>query len=152
MPVAVAGPVRPPEIVDISEMRQAPLVMAGILAVALVIGLAMAIGVSVRDRRHELAMLRALGFRGRDLGATVRWQAVASMFVGLLLGIPLGIVAGQLAWRRFALQLGLSGGTDIPWLELVVVAAGAVILALAAAALPGRAAGRIAPAEALRTM
>ncbi len=151
VPVPVAGPVRPPEIVDVDEMRQAPIVMAGILALALVVGLALAIGVSVRDRRRELAMLRVLGFRGRDLDATVRWQAVASMLVGLLVGIPLGIVAGQLAWRRFALQVGLSAGTDIPWLELGAVAAAALVLALAAATLPGRAAGRIAPGEALRT-
>ena len=143
---------RPPEIVDITEMRQAPLVAAGALAAALVVGLAMAIGVSVRDRRHDLAVLRALGFSTRDLGSTVRWQAVASMLVGLLLGIPIGIVAGRLAWGRFAVQLGLTDGTGIPWLELVVVVLAALLLAVVAATVPGRAAARIPVAETLRAL
>ena len=152
VPVSVVGPVRPSEIVDITEMRQAPLVVAGVLAAALVVGLAMAIGVSVRDRRRDLAILRALGFSGRDLGSTVRWQAVTSMLIGLVIGIPLGIVAGRLAWDRFALQLGLAPGADIPWVEMGVVVLAALVLAVVTATLPGRAASRIAPAEALRTV
>jgi hypothetical protein len=143
--------VRPPEIVNIREMRGAPLLLAAILAAALSIGLAMAISVSVRERRRDLAILQALGFGSRSLGAAVRWQAVATIVVGLVAGVPLGIVAGRFAWRQFANELGLVPRANIPVVWLIVVAAGAVVLALAAAHRPGRNAARLSPAEVLRT-
>jgi hypothetical protein len=150
-PIVLEAPVRPPEIVNIREMRGAPLVLAAILASALAIGLAMAISSSVRDRRRDLAILRALGLGSRDLGSAVRWQAVATIAVGLAVGIPLGVVDGRFAWRRFADELGLVPRAQIPLGWVLLVVAIGVVLALAAAQRPGRSAARVSPAEVLRT-
>ncbi len=145
----LASPVRPPEIVNADSMRVAPLVLGGLLGLGLMIGLALSIGVSVRDRRRELAILRALGFSRRDLRATVAWQALATITVGLVVGLPLGVVAGRLAWKTFSGQLGVSPRADIPLVWLVVVLFAAVVLALLAAAPPARAAARVAPNDVL---
>ncbi|MCU1457922.1 MAG: hypothetical protein JWL73_2014 [Actinomycetia bacterium] len=148
-PYTYAGPVRPPEIVNAGSMRTVPLALGGVLGLGLMTGLTLFVGTSVRDRRRELAVLRALGFSRRELRATVAWQAATTVGVGLVIGIPVGAVAGRFAWRAFADQLGVVPHADIPFLWLTGVAVGALALALLAAAPPARAATRIKPSTAL---
>ncbi|MEO6571847.1 MAG: FtsX-like permease family protein [Ilumatobacteraceae bacterium] len=143
--------VRPPEIVNIREMRGAPLLLSAILALSLAIGMAVAISVSVRERRRDLAVLRALGLGDRALKATVHWQALTTIAVGLLVGIPVGIAGGNFAWRQFAEEVGLVPNAHVPNGWLLVVAAGGVVVALGAAYLPARSAARLSPATSLRT-
>ena len=109
-----ADAVRPPEIVDADRMRAVPLLAGALLVLAAVIGLALAVVVSVRGRRRELAVLRALGFTGRQLRTSVRVQAVVTMAVALACGIPVGIALGRVAWRAFADQLGVAAGPVVP--------------------------------------
>jgi hypothetical protein len=68
----------------------------------------------------------------------------------LIIGIPLGVLCGRLAWRIFARQLGIPPVIDVPHL-LAVIAPVAVALAVALAALPGESAARARPAEILRS-
>ena len=122
-PVTHSDPVRSPEIVNVSELRVAPLVLGGVLLASLALGLWLAVTLSVRDRRRELAVLRALGFAGRDVRGSVRWQGMTLVAVGIVLGIPLGIIGGRAAWRFFADQLGVIPRTSVPlsWLALEVL-------------------------------
>jgi hypothetical protein len=145
------GPVRPPEIVDAGRLRAVPLLAGALLVAAAVVGLSLAVAVSVRGRRRELAILRTLGFTGRQMRDSVRVQALATMVVALAAGIPVGVALGRLAWRAFADQLGVAAGPVVPlgWIA-VTVAAGAGV-ALLAAALPARAAARVRPATVLRS-
>ena len=148
-PVTHDDPVRSPEIVNVSELRVAPLALGGVLLASLALGLWLAVTLSVRDRRRELAVLRALGFAGRDVRGSVRWQGMTLVAVGIVLGIPLGIVGGRAAWRFFADQLGVIPRTSVPlsWLALeVLLTAG---LGWLAVALPARAAARVSPTEEL---
>ena len=136
---------------NVSDIRGTPLLLGAALAVALVVGLGLAITASVRDRRRELAVLRALGFTTRGLYATVVTQAIVMITVGLVVGVPLGILAGQVGWRAFAERLGVVPRADLPVFWLAVVVATGLALALLAAAAPARAAARIAPSAALRS-
>jgi FtsX-like permease family len=146
-PLTYTRPVRSAEIVNVSELRSAPLFLGAVLGLALFGGLALAIVVSVRDRQRELVTLRALGFRDAQLRASVRWQACAMMTVGLLIGVPLGIVGGRLAWRAFADQLGIAMAAESPlWIVLATIG-GAMLLALIAAAVPARSATRTSHAR-----
>ena len=141
-PLTYVHPVRSPEIVNASELRSAPLYLGGALGLALFGRLVLSIVVSVRDRQGELVVLRALGFGDADLRASVRWQACAMMAVGLLLGVPLGVVCGRQAWRAFADQLGVSLTVESPISIVVATIVGAMVLALIAAAIPARSATR----------
>jgi hypothetical protein len=145
------APVRPPEIVDAGHLRAVPLLAGILLVAAAVVGLALAVVVSVRGRRRELAILRALGFTGRQLRTSVRVQAVATMAVALAVGLPVGVALGRLAWQAFADQLGVAAGPVVPVGSIAVTVVGALAVALVAAALPARAASRIDPATTLRT-
>jgi hypothetical protein len=150
-PFTYAGPVRSAEIVNVSELRSVPLVLGSVLGIALLVGLTASIVISVRDRRRELAILRALGYNDRDLRATVRWQAGAMMAVGVVVGIPVGVIVGRFAWRAFANQLGVVPRADSPIALLAITAVLAIVLALVASIAPGRTAARMSPVEALRS-
>ncbi len=83
--------------------------------------------------------------------ATVGWQATALSAGGLVVGIPLGLVAGVLAWRLVADGLGVSTAATVPMLGLVLIVPAAILLANLVAAVPARWAARTQPAVALRT-
>ena len=143
-------PVRPTEIVNVRSMRAAPLLVGGLLAGSAVVGLAVAILVSVRARRRELAILRALGFTGRQVRTSVRVQAVATIAAALAVGVPLGVAVGRVAWRAFAFRLGVAADPSTPLWWIVAMVAGSVALAVAVSVFPARVASRIDPATALR--
>lgn len=149
-PYTYTRPVRPPEIVDVTAMRAAPLVVGGLLATALALGLALSMAVSVRDRRRELAILRALGFSDRQMRSTVRWQATSAIAVGLAAGVPLGILFGRWSWQAFAQRLGVVSRPEVPIGWLIVVTVIAMVVTQCAAAVPARASARVTPSETLR--
>ena len=101
-PFVYAESVRPATVANVAAMRAVPIALAGVLALTMAIGLTLAIAVATRARRRELAVLRALGCVGRQLRASVRWQALTVVGVGLLLGVPLGLATGRLAYGAFA--------------------------------------------------
>ncbi len=146
-PVTHIDPVRPPEIVDAADLQRAPLVLGGALLASLALALGLAIGLSVRDRRNELGVLRAVGFSDWDLRASIRIQGLALLSAGLVAGIPLGVVGGRAAWRFFADRLGVVPSTTVPLSWLLAEVAVTLALAAMAVALPARAAARVRPAE-----
>ena len=151
LPTDYRTPVRPAEIVSVRSMRAAPLLVGGLLAGSAVVGLAVAILVSIRSRRRELAILRALGFTGRQVRTSIRVQAVATMVAALAIGVPLGVALGRVAWRAFAFRLGVAADPSTPLWWIAATVAGSVALAAAVAIFPARLAARINPAAALRT-
>ena len=108
---------------------------------------------SVRRRRRDLAILKALGFLRSQVAATIAWQATTFAVVALGLGIPLGVAAGRWGWRLTASQLGV----DLVWVvprfsARTAGAAGSVLAAnLVAPPIPGWTAGHLRPATALRS-
>lgn len=146
-----AAPVQPPEIINAESMRAVPLLVGVLLMATAVTGLVVAVAVSVRARRRELAILRALGFIDRQLRTSVRVQSVATMVGALVIGVPLGIAVGRFVWRLFAIELGVVTETSMsaPW--IVGTVAGALVVSIVAAAVPARVAARTHPAVALRS-
>ncbi|HEY2331943.1 MAG TPA: FtsX-like permease family protein [Acidimicrobiales bacterium] len=145
----LAGPIRPAEIIDARSMRVSPLLVGGLLVAGATIGLAIGIAMSVRARRRDLGVLRVLGFTGRQLRGSVLVQAVASVAGGVVVGVPVGVVVGRLAWQGFASRLGVVTEPSTPVLWIAVTAVGAIVVALAAAALPARSAARSNPSSLL---
>ena len=134
-----------------SQMGGQPLALALGLAAAAVLSLAITVLADVRRRRRELALLKALGMTRRQVRAIVAWQTSITLSIAVLTGIPLGIVAGRLAWRAFAGSLGVAPVTVVP---ILLAAVGAAVLLIAGNALtsvPGTIAARTSPSIALRT-
>ena len=133
-----------------SQMGGQPLALALGLAAAAVLSLAVTVLADVRRRRRELALLKALGMTRRQVRAIVAWQTSITLGIAVLIGIPLGIVAGRLAWRAFAGSLGVAPVTVVPALIAVVGAAALLIAGNVLTSAPGAIAARTSPSIALR--
>jgi hypothetical protein len=70
--------------------------------------------------------------------------------VGLVVGVPVGIAVGRLAWRWLADGFPIAYVPPAALLAIAAVAAIAIAVANVLAAGPAHAATRIRPAEALR--
>jgi putative ABC transport system permease protein len=136
--------------VKFGQVQDLPLLLGLCLGVLALLTIAHLLLTSVRRRRRDLEVPRDISFTPRQIQATVAWQAAALAAVALIIGIPAGIVCGQLAWRIFAGQLCIPPVLDIPFLALAIVVAAALALAIAVAAVPSASAARARPAEVLR--
>jgi hypothetical protein len=148
--VTVIGVQYPAEIENYRTIGDTPLILAGGLAVSAVVALGLTLVASVRRRRRDLALLKSLGFTERQLTATVAWQATVIAVIGVVAGIPLGIALGRWLWIIFAHEIYAVPVATVPVLPLVLVGLGALVLANAVAALPGRYAARTPTALVLR--
>jgi hypothetical protein len=142
---------RPGDIEAYAAIRDTPLVLGAVLTLLAVGTLAHVLLTGVRRRRRDLAVLKTLGLVRSQLLRVVAWQASALAGAALLVGLPLGVLAGRWAWALFAGSAGVSSAADVP-VALVLVAI-PVTLALAnlIAAGPGWDAARVRPAAVLRT-
>jgi len=96
-------------------------------------------------------LLKVLGFTRRQLGATVRWQAGSTVLVGLVIGVPLGVITGRVLWRAFAGQLAVVSQPSTPYVAILAVSVLAVVVALIAAAIPAQVARRVKAATVLHS-
>ena len=126
----------------------------GFLGLGLLVGVA-ALGVisarAVVERRQQIGVMRAIGFRGRSVQVAFLLEssfvALTAIVVGTLLGLLLAwnIIRDQQAqpsWEGLELV--------VPWLNLLVIFAVVYLVAIAATLAPAIRASRIRPAEALR--
>jgi ABC-type antimicrobial peptide transport system permease subunit len=101
--------------------------------------------------RNERSVLSALGFTPRQRRLVIAAQATAIACVALVLGIPLGAIAGRVVWSMIAGSMGVATGAAFP-LGLLAVGTPTVIVVLnLIGAIPARSAGRLRVADALRS-
>jgi hypothetical protein len=148
--VQVAGPQHPGQIVDYKAMGQTPAALAAALGLGAVSALGLTLAASVRRRRRDLALLKALGFTRRQLAVAVTWQASVSVVIGTAVGIPIGLVLGRWLWTLFAEELYAVPRPSVPTLSVVAVGLGALVMANLVALIPARHAARVPTALVLR--
>jgi ABC-type lipoprotein release transport system permease subunit len=144
------GPMVSVEVGRLGEIDWFPLTLAALLTSLALLAVGHALVTSVRRRRHDLAVLKTLGFERRQVRAAVAWEATALAVVGVLVGLPIGVVVGGRAWMLLADDLGVASSWSVPAWAVVGVVAGALVLVNAVAWFPARAAARTRPAIALR--
>jgi ABC-type antimicrobial peptide transport system permease subunit len=106
--------------------------------------------VSVSRRRREMGLLKTLGFVNRQIVASVAWQATALVAVGIVVGVPLGIVLGREVWDAFANNLGVVPVPVVRPLLLAAIVLGTLVVANLLAMAPAFAARRPKPQQLLR--
>jgi putative ABC transport system permease protein len=146
----VADPEQPTELINFGESVSFPLLFGVALSLFGAATLVHLLLVSVHRRRAEAGLLKVLGFVRRQVAAVISWQATAIILVGVVAGVPLGIVAGKVAWRLFATSFGVVPVAVVQAVPLVLLAAIALAAANLLAVLPALLAGRARPADLLR--
>lgn len=144
-------PFEPPRLRNMREVGAIPLVLAGFLALLAAAAVGHSLAVSVRARRRDIAVLRALGLLRGQVRTIVAVQAGVTVAIGLIVGMPVGVAAGRWAWSLIAGGLGVLDRPVVAWAAYLATVVAALVVANVVAALPARAAARLRPAEILRT-
>src|SRR5215204_1522906 len=126
----------------------------GFMGLGLIVGIA-ALGVisarAVVERRHQIGILRALGFRRRMIQVSFLIEssfiALTAIVVGTLLALIIAVniiddVGSQSSWNDLAIV--------VPWVNLAIIFGTVYAAALLATLGPAVRASRVYPAEALR--
>jgi hypothetical protein len=145
------GPTEPVEITRLRQTDWFPVALAVLLAFLAFAALSHTLVTGTRRRRRELAILKTLGFKQRQVRGAVESQATALAIAGLLIGIPVGLLAGTSIWRSVANSVGVRNSPVIPVWVLLVLIASALLAVNAVAYLPARIASRVQPTRALRS-
>ena len=123
--------------------------LEGFLGLGLVVGIA-GLGIisirSVAERRQEIGILRALGFRRRMILAVFLLENSYISLLGIMIGILLGVNVGY----AFAVSPNSGLGFVVPWQQLLEIVGLAYGLSMLATYSSARRASRIPPAEAIR--
>jgi ABC-type lipoprotein release transport system permease subunit len=147
----VAGPATPTDLLNFGQVQDLPQVLGIGLAVVALLTITHLLMTSVRRRRRDFAILRALGFTSRQVRGTLCWQALTLAGIALLIGVPAGIACGRLCWQVFAYQLGITPVVAVPLAALSIMAASWLAAAAVIAVLPGEAATRNRAARVLNS-
>jgi ABC-type lipoprotein release transport system permease subunit len=143
--------IAPTALVNFGEAVNFPLIFGAMLAVFGAATLVHLLVVSVSRRRREFGLLKALGFVNGQVAATVAWQATTVAMVGIVIGVPLGILIGRVTWSAFASNLGFVPVSIVQGWLLAALIAGILVAANLLAALPALAARRFQAGQLLRT-
>ena len=131
-------------------------VLGAMAAMLLLVGLVSVVNTtasSVRERRRDLGILKAIGYTPRQAVGSVLTGALALTAIALLAGIPLGLwvsatissqMGNELGWGPRLLEM-----PPVTWVLAVVPITLAAVLATAA--IPASLAARLRVNEALRT-
>ena len=149
IPFEVTPP--PPVMGSIRDIAVLPLALSAFLALLAIAAVGHALSIAVRRRRHELAVLRALGLTRGQSRLIIVTQATLLAIIGLLFGIPLGIVLGRVLWRAAAGMTPLAYHVPAALWALVLIIPAALVVANLLATWPSHRAARLRPGEVLRT-
>jgi FtsX-like permease family len=141
----------PVELTNLRNVRTLPVVLAAFLALLAIAASWHVLMTSTRVRRREFAILRSLGFTRRGMRAVLSAQATTIGAVGLLIGIPVGLVVGRLAWSVVTGRVPLENVPPWPAIGLALILPSVILIANVVALWPGRRVARLRPAHVLRT-
>ncbi len=121
------------------------------LALGLIIGVS-GLGIitvrSIRERRLEIGMMRAIGYTRRMVVMNFALESAFISLLGITIGTLLGISIGYTVYLEAFEELGYD--FVIPWAEIAVVGAGAFLATLLCVLPAARGASKVTPAEVLR--
>ena len=141
----------PPIIQAVKDVAVLPLALSAFLAVLAVGAVGHALSIAVSRRRHDLAVLRALGLTRWQSRLVIGTQATLLAIIGLAFGIPLGLALGRILWHAAANTMPLAYNTPWTLLALLLIVPVALVAANLLATWPARRAARLRTGQILRT-
>jgi hypothetical protein len=143
---------QPPDLItQLDRLRPVLTALAAFLGALGLIALVHFLALSARERRGDIGVLKALGFVRGQVRSIVRGQGMTVAVIGLIVGLPVGILTGRSAWLVTVDQLEIVDTPVSPVATAAAIVAVAVCGAAAVSTAIGWWAARAGPAEALRT-
>lgn len=129
----VIAPFENTSITNLRGVRGFPWFVGAFFALVALTTIAHGILRSVAVRRREFAELAALGLTRRDRRRVVAAQGLTVAVVAAVLGLVLGVVAGQWGWSLLAGALGVVDEAAVPLSRLAAVAVATLAVCLVTA-------------------
>jgi hypothetical protein len=148
--LGLTPPAPPQALLEVRDVAVLPFALGAFLALLALGAVGHALATAVRRRRHELAVLRALGVTRLQSRLVVTTQASLLAAIGLVFGVPFGIVLGRVTWRLVAHATPLFYHPPLAVIALALVVPMALLVANLLAAWPGHRAARLHSAQILR--
>jgi ABC-type lipoprotein release transport system permease subunit len=143
-------PEPPSPLGELRQVRRLPVFLAGFMAVLALGAVGHALATAVRRRRHDVAVLRAVGMTRTQSRGVVVTQASVLALVGLLVGVPLGVALGRTVWRYVADTMPLFYVPPVALLALLLIVPVALLAANLLAAWPSHRAASMRVGHVLR--
>jgi FtsX-like permease family len=140
-----------PEVQVIRDLELLPLALSAFLALLAIGAVGHALSIAVNRRRHDLAVLRALGMTRLQTRMVVATQASLLAVIGLVFGVPLGLALGRSIWRVVAGFTPIAYHPPLAVWALLLIGPIALLAANTLAAWPEHHATRLHTGQALRT-
>ena len=150
-PVPTIRAVRPTNLSSLARIRSLPALLVGLLGVTALVTLIGTLASSIRRRRREIGLLRAIGLRRRQVTASLLWEATSIIAAAVVVGGPLGAAIGRVTWAAFAAASGLATDAIWPAPRLLLGVLALFLVADVVVLLAARSVGRDHPAVALRS-
>ena len=140
-----------------STLKTRNIIMYTVVSAVLIVaafGIYNVISTVVLEKQRDIAILKSIGFRARDIRRIFLIQGILLGLAGSVLGLPLG--AG-LMLGLMQIRLKFPGSSDLVplpidwnWLQFAIAGAFAMAAALCAGLLPARKAASVQPVDILR--
>ncbi|HET7487036.1 MAG TPA: FtsX-like permease family protein [Acidimicrobiales bacterium] len=112
--------------------RLAFYVITGLVLVVGLLNLVASTLLGIRERMRDIGILKTVGFTPRQLAGSVATGAGATALAAVLVGVPVGLLAGRVMVDGVGTGSGLGPGWGSSPAGLAVVAAGVALVALGA--------------------
>lgn len=143
-------PMIPYQLMLIRDVQVLPIALGAFLGVLAMGAVGHALATGVRRRRHDVAVLRAVGMTPWQSRAVVITQASLLALIGVLVGVPIGFVLGRSLWRMVADLMPFAYAPPAVLMAVLLCLPIAVLLANLLAAWPGHRAARLQVGHTLR--
>jgi len=105
---------------------------------------------SVVERTPEIGILRALGFKRKNIRNAFLIEILFVASIGVIIGIASGVLVAHEIFNIIVSDFGQGMAFEIPWVKIATVVAIAYIATIICTIIPANNAAKISPAEALR--
>jgi len=122
------------------------LLLAALIAA---LGVTNTLGMNLSRRAFEIAVLRTLGLRRRDVGVLVLAEGTVVLSIGAVLGVGFGLLLADVITSGAEALTGYSITPQVPWTLLIITVIVTPALGMVASLLPARRAARLSPRVAL---
>ncbi len=147
----IDGTFRQSSVSVLTEVRGIPFYVAAFTGFIGALAVLHALIVTARRRRGDLAVMRAIGCRGRQTGGVIHWQGFFLAVTAIAFGFPIGLTGGRQLWTVIADDTNVLSVIETPWAAIAIVATAAVLAAAVVLATgPAWAASRRRPSSDLR--
>jgi ABC-type antimicrobial peptide transport system permease subunit len=85
-----------------------------------------------------------------QVASTVAWQATTMVAIGILIGVPAGVIIGRAVWNALANNLGAVPISVVPGWLIGLLVAGVLVVGNVIALVPAMVATRSKPRDLLR--